>query len=335
MVPENVLSLPRDSHCWQHGSKTFVQRLSQTIPGAPPPGLFHRWSAVATWRYHVSGGSRYVSIRLSLRRLQQGIHPVPSHGGGRKGRRILSALRRHAGPSTRRCLYRRHLEKELARFSVFPLFSRCLIGRRLTFRAPRLRWLTFRKNSDGRLYFDLLLNKILLGLPSKKLLKIRRKRLLHFIFWPYEPRDACHCAPLRQSLTIPRASGSPSPACSLVGDGKKPLMSLVEKGKEMIVGAAKQDWGKIRVDINECKGCGLCIEACPPRVIALGQGLNHYGYRTAAYAGSGCTGCGICFLACPEPGALTVLRLANRTSDRSPRPENTGIGGKEAECPDN
>ena len=70
----------------------------------------------------------------------------------------------------------------------------------------------------------------------------------------------------------------------------------------------KQDRGRLRVDEAECKGCGLCIEACPPRVIGLSEGLNHYGYRTAVYAGSGCTGCGICFLACPEPGALTVYR---------------------------
>ena len=74
----------------------------------------------------------------------------------------------------------------------------------------------------------------------------------------------------------------------------------------------KQDRGQLRVDVEECKGCGLCVEACPPKVITLGERLNHYGYRTAAYKGTGCTGCGICFMACPEPGAITVLRLANR-----------------------
>jgi 2-oxoglutarate ferredoxin oxidoreductase subunit delta len=71
----------------------------------------------------------------------------------------------------------------------------------------------------------------------------------------------------------------------------------------------KQDRGLLRVDINECKGCGLCIEACPPRAIHLSEQLNHYGYRTATYNGKDCTGCGICFMACPEPGAITVLRL--------------------------
>ena len=75
--------------------------------------------------------------------------------------------------------------------------------------------------------------------------------------------------------------------------------------------AGIQHRGVLQVDAEECKGCGLCIEACPPKVIALSEKLNHYGYRTAAYAGSGCTACGICFLACPEPGAITVLRSRN------------------------
>ena len=76
--------------------------------------------------------------------------------------------------------------------------------------------------------------------------------------------------------------------------------------------AKKRSRGLLRVDVNECKGCGLCVEACPPKVISMSEKLNHYGYRTATYAGEGCTACGICFMVCPEPGALTVLRAVNR-----------------------
>ena len=74
----------------------------------------------------------------------------------------------------------------------------------------------------------------------------------------------------------------------------------------------KRDRGLLRVSVDECKGCGLCVEACPPKVIGMSERMNHYGYRTATYAGAGCTACGICFMVCPEPGAITVLRAVNR-----------------------
>ena len=90
--------------------------------------------------------------------------------------------------------------------------------------------------------------------------------------------------------------------------------------------AEKRDLGLLRVDVNECKGCGLCVEACPPKVIHLSERLNHYGYRTATYAGAGCTGCGICFMACPEPGAITVLRAVIGKAGEK-RGLNSGIEG--------
>jgi NAD-dependent dihydropyrimidine dehydrogenase PreA subunit len=72
----------------------------------------------------------------------------------------------------------------------------------------------------------------------------------------------------------------------------------------------KPDRGLVEVKAEECKGCGLCVQACPPKVLHLSAGLNHYGYHPVTYTGSGCSGCGICFLVCPEPGAITVLRAA-------------------------
>ena len=84
----------------------------------------------------------------------------------------------------------------------------------------------------------------------------------------------------------------------------------------------KSDRGKLEIDTAECKGCGLCLEACPPKVIRISERLNPYGYRTAVYAGADCTGCGICFLVCPEPGAIIVYRAVSagkvRTSDSHP-----------------
>ena len=78
---------------------------------------------------------------------------------------------------------------------------------------------------------------------------------------------------------------------------------------------AKVDRGLVEIDSEECKGCGLCVEACPPRVLRLAEHLNRYGLHPCAYLGAGCTGCGICFFVCPEPGAITVLRAAAGKSE--------------------
>ena len=68
------------------------------------------------------------------------------------------------------------------------------------------------------------------------------------------------------------------------------------------------DRGFVETNPFECKGCGLCVEACPPKVLHLSVLLNHFGYHPAEYKGQGCTGCGVCYWACPEPGAIRVLR---------------------------
>jgi len=72
---------------------------------------------------------------------------------------------------------------------------------------------------------------------------------------------------------------------------------------------AAQARGKVTVDPEECKGCGVCVDACPPKCLQLLPDLNAYGIHAARYTGERCSGCGICFYVCPEPGAITVYRL--------------------------
>jgi NAD-dependent dihydropyrimidine dehydrogenase PreA subunit len=68
--------------------------------------------------------------------------------------------------------------------------------------------------------------------------------------------------------------------------------------------------GKVEVNREECKGCGLCIDSCPPKGLTLSVDLNRYGVHPAQYVGEVCSGCGICYFVCPEPGAITVYRMA-------------------------
>jgi NAD-dependent dihydropyrimidine dehydrogenase PreA subunit len=75
--------------------------------------------------------------------------------------------------------------------------------------------------------------------------------------------------------------------------------------------------GDILIAIHLCKGCSLCIAACPQEVLVQGDTLNRQGYYAVAYKGSGCTGCGICFYVCPEPGAITVRVQKKEDTDKS------------------
>ena len=70
--------------------------------------------------------------------------------------------------------------------------------------------------------------------------------------------------------------------------------------------------GRIVVDDSYCKGCELCVSACPQEVLALSsERITAKGYHPAELVAEGCTGCGICALVCPEV-AITVYREAVR-----------------------
>ena len=57
--------------------------------------------------------------------------------------------------------------------------------------------------------------------------------------------------------------------------------------------------GTVTIDAEHCKGCDLCIPACPPRVLVMSSGVNHMGYPYPQLY-PGCTGCGACLYVCPD-----------------------------------
>ena len=60
----------------------------------------------------------------------------------------------------------------------------------------------------------------------------------------------------------------------------------------------------IKVTINEeqCKGCGLCVRACPKQIVALSMTkLNKKGYYPAEITDEeACIGCASCARTCPD-----------------------------------
>lgn len=67
--------------------------------------------------------------------------------------------------------------------------------------------------------------------------------------------------------------------------------------------------GTVEIRAGKCKGCLLCVEACPQKCLKPGKALNRLGYHAVEFVDNQtCTGCGLCFYACPEPDAIAVFK---------------------------
>jgi len=59
--------------------------------------------------------------------------------------------------------------------------------------------------------------------------------------------------------------------------------------------------GIITIREELCKGCGLCVTACPEDILEVGQRVNERGWRIIELIdGAKCTGCTLCAIACPD-----------------------------------
>lgn len=68
--------------------------------------------------------------------------------------------------------------------------------------------------------------------------------------------------------------------------------------------------GAVVVDIERCKGCDLCVVACPKDVLSLaGKDVNDRGYHYATVVKpDDCIGCAACAVVCPD-ACIEVYRI--------------------------
>ena len=65
---------------------------------------------------------------------------------------------------------------------------------------------------------------------------------------------------------------------------------------------------KLTIARETCKGCGLCIDACPKKILALSKEINVRGYHPASVTEQEkCIGCAFCARMCPD-AVITVER---------------------------
>lgn len=58
---------------------------------------------------------------------------------------------------------------------------------------------------------------------------------------------------------------------------------------------------KVTVDFQNCKGCGLCVAACPKKILRLGNVSNNKGYYVVeCFDKEACVGCAACAHMCPD-----------------------------------
>ena len=59
---------------------------------------------------------------------------------------------------------------------------------------------------------------------------------------------------------------------------------------------------KVTFDVDRCKGCGLCVSACPKNILCIATDrLNKGGHSPAVITDEEkCVGCAFCATMCPD-----------------------------------
>lgn len=78
--------------------------------------------------------------------------------------------------------------------------------------------------------------------------------------------------------------------------------------------------GRITINTEACKGCGLCTTVCQPQLLHLDSAyLSGLGYHPARLVdpAAQCTGCGLCAVICPDV-CITVYRQRVPSREAAP-----------------
>lgn len=86
---------------------------------------------------------------------------------------------------------------------------------------------------------------------------------------------------------------------------------MATSGSGNYLAQTTQEKALVTILEERCKGCELCVLACPQGNLTLSDKLNKMGYHPVLWRYLGkkgpCTACGICYWVCPDFAIHEVL----------------------------
>ncbi|MBU3948853.1 MAG: 4Fe-4S binding protein [Proteobacteria bacterium] len=68
------------------------------------------------------------------------------------------------------------------------------------------------------------------------------------------------------------------------------------------------------IDLDKCKGCGLCVDVCPKNVLEISTDVNEKGYFPALQVRpEDCVFCSTCCIMCPDV-AISITETKDDTN---------------------
>lgn len=121
--------------------------------------------------------------------------------------------------------------------------------------------------------------------------------------------------PMIRNEAATEAAPSAMPSLPAPQTPKTPILSatlpVAGNSAPLALPPAPKAWVSVISEL--CKGCELCVHACPSGNLTMSPGLNSKGYHPAVFAYDGkrgpCTACGICYWVCPDMAISEIRRL--------------------------
>jgi len=92
---------------------------------------------------------------------------------------------------------------------------------------------------------------------------------------------------------------------------------IMKTAKQEVSNRVKVPKGELVIMPERCKGCGICIEFCPKKVLVFSKEYNPKGYYFPLAANpQECSACNMCSLLCPDFAIYLNKSVSEKTDEQ-------------------